>query len=150
MHFGFSTWNCSYYSKYKFEYYSAEAEPIKCDCCSLRVLLREFDCHLTKQSKIIVSITKKGALVCCFFGRGRLSDKVYGSDMFTVSRSRSLVASTDVAFIQWLFLSQHRVQIYCSAAGITGWEREMKGKGVITRLSTRVRLPFSTISALVP
>lgn len=70
--------------------------------------------------------------------------------MFTVSRSRRLVASTDVAFVQWLFLSQHRVQIYCSAAGITGWEREMKGKGVITRLSTRVRLPFSTISALVP
>lgn len=73
------------------EYYSAQAEPIKCDCCSLRVLLREFDCHLTRQSKIIVSITKKGALVCCFFGRGRLSDKVYGSDMFTVSRSRRLV-----------------------------------------------------------
>lgn len=83
-----------------------EAEPIKCDCCSLRVLLREFDCHLTRQSKIIVSITKKGALVCCFFGRGRLSDKVYGSAMFTVSRSRSLVASIHVAFIQWLFLSQ--------------------------------------------
>lgn len=52
------------------EYYSAQAEPIKCDCCSLRVLLREFDCHLTRQSKIIVSITKKGALVVVSLGEG--------------------------------------------------------------------------------
>lgn len=80
---------------------------------------------------------------------GRVS-KAYGSDMLTVSRSRSLVASTDVVFIQWLFLPRYRVQMYCSAPGITGWEKEMIGKGFITRLTIQVRLPFSAVSALVP
>lgn len=82
--------------------------------------------------------------------RERWSGKAYGSDMFTVSRSRSSVASTDVVFIQWHFLPRYRVQMYCSTTGIKGWEGEMIRKGFITRLTTQVRLPFSAISALVP